>query len=70
MKEIPSHDPFSMNYLVQVFGAFALLSLNAFVWASAAAEGNLTSASNGNETVQEVIADGRLIKVHVIPIHY
>ncbi len=57
-----------MKFLVQITGAFVLLSINALVWASVAAEDNATSAGEGNETEEAVNAAGNHIKAHVIPI--
>ena len=58
-----------MNYLVQIIGAVALLSLNTFVLASAAAEGNLTKAKGEETPTQGEISKDKHIKAHVIPIH-
>ncbi len=68
MKENPSHDLFPMNFLVPILSAFALMSLNAFVWAGSAIEPNATLAGEGNETEEVANADGNQTKAYVIPI--
>jgi membrane-bound serine protease (ClpP class) len=68
MKENPSHDLFPMNFLVQILSAFALLSLNTFLWADSSIEYNATLAGEGNETEEVTNAGGNQTKAYVIPI--